>query len=432
MKIREIYQKYSQTYKVSTDTRTVEKGSIFFALKGENFNANKFAGKALENGANYVVIDEKQFYENDNRYILVEDSLQTLQYLAKYHRQELGIPIIALTGSNGKTTTKELINAVLSKKYTISATKGNLNNHIGVPLTLLSMTPKTQIGIVEMGANHFGEISFLCEIAKPDYGYITNFGKAHLEGFGSLEGVIEAKTELYRYLKKTKGVAFLNSLDAMQLEKSIDLKRYMIGDAIKSIVSDDFVKVQVEDIKINSNLLGAYNHSNIATAIGIGQYFDVPLTKIKAAIEEYVPDNKRSQLINKKDTTIILDAYNANPTSMEAAIMSFKNNLAKNKILILGDMFELGKSAKKEHQQIVDLATSLGFDSIVLIGENFFKTKSVAPIKYIDFDAFKTSFNKTDYKKATLLIKGSRGMALERIVDLFISTPLDDQNGSAR
>ncbi len=419
MKIKDIYQKYTQTYKVSTDTRASEEGSVFFALKGENFNANEFAEKALENGVGFVVVDEKRFYKNEDRYILVNDVLQTLQDLAQYHRRELGIPIIALTGSNGKTTTKELIKEVLVTKYSTIATKGNLNNHIGVPLTLLSMTPETEIGIVEMGANHFGEIALLCEIAQPNYGYITNFGKAHLEGFGSLEGVIKAKSELYHYLKENEGLAFVNGQDSIQLKKTVHQKRHVIATNIQRIDADEFVHVQIDNTKIYSKFLGAYNFFNIATAIGIGQYFDISIKTIKSAIEKYVPDNKRSQLINKKDTIIILDAYNANPTSMLVAITSFISNPAEKKIVILGDMFELGKNADQEHQYIADLAIDSGFDSVVLVGFNFFKTKNLAAVKYKDFDAFSTSFDRSDYKDATLLIKGSRGMALERIVDLF-------------
>lgn len=417
--IEALYKKYIKNYKVSTDTRSIDKGVLFFALKGENFDANQFAEKALELGASYVVIDNKEFYRNEDRYILVEDVLQTLQQLATYHRQKLGIPIIALTGSNGKTTTKELINVVLSKKYQTSATKGNLNNHIGVPLTLLSMTPTIEIGIVEMGANHFNEISFLCDIAQPNYGYITNFGKAHLEGFGSLEGVVKAKTELYRYLKQKNAVAFVNQNDSVQIEKSKNQKQVLIGNNIQNLPTKTFVKVQVGTTIIESNLLGNYNYNNISTAIGIGEYFNVPLKMIQAALEAYVPENKRSQLVEKQNVTIILDAYNANPTSMEAAINSFKNQKQKNKVLILGDMFELGTSAEKEHQYIAELASDNSFTKLIILGENFYKTSMPKAIKYVSFTDFKASFQESDYNKATILIKGSRGMALERIVDLF-------------
>lgn len=417
--IKDLYTKYSKTYQVSTDTRSIVKGAIFFALKGANFNANQFAEKALNSGASYVVIDDENFYKKKSNYILVKDVLQTLQELATYHRKKIGIPIIALTGSNGKTTTKELINVVLSKKYRIAATKGNLNNHIGVPLTLLSMTPKTQMGIVEMGANHFDEIRFLCNIVQPNYGYITNFGKAHLEGFGSIEGVIKAKTELYQYLQQNNGLAFVNARDSIQIEKTKNQKHYSIGENIINLPTNKFVKVQIDKQIIESNLLGEYNFNNLSTAIGVGLYFNVPLDSVKTAIENYIPDNKRSQLIHKNTTTIILDAYNANPTSMQAAIESFKNHHSKKKIIILGDMFELGKTAAIEHQLIAELAANSSCYKLILLGNNFYKTQGIESKKYHSFSDFKSQFNQDDYKDATLLIKGSRGMALERIVDLF-------------
>lgn len=417
--IKDLYKKYSKTYQVSTDTRSIVKGAIFFALKGSNFNANQFAEKALNSGANYVVIDDENFYKKKDNYILVKDVLQTLQELASYHRQKLGLPILALTGSNGKTTTKELIRAVLEKKYQITATEGNLNNHIGVPLTLLSMTPNTEIGIVEMGANHFDEIRFLCKIAQPNYGYITNFGKAHLEGFGSVEGVVKAKTELYQYLKQTNGLAFVNSRDSIQIEKTKNQKHYSIGENILKLPTNEFVKVKIDKQVIETNLLGDYNYNNISSAIAIGLYFNVPLASIKSALENYFPANKRSQLIEKKDIIIILDAYNANPTSMQAAIKSFRNYNAKRKVLILGDMFELGESAAIEHQIIAELASDSNFEKLILLGDNFFKTQGIESKKHHSFSDFKTCFNQDDYKNTTLLIKGSRGMALERIVDLF-------------
>lgn len=419
MNIFDLYNKYKQTFKVSTDTRSLEKDSVFFALKGDNFNANHFAEKALQLGASYVVIDEKEYYKENERYILVKDVLQSLQELASFHRKKLEIPIIALTGSNGKTTTKELVNVVLSQKYNIVATKGNLNNHIGVPLTLLSMTPDTEICIVEMGANHFGEIKDLCEIAIPDYGYITNFGKAHLEGFGSLDGVIKAKTELYTFLKKSEGIVFYNPNDAVQEQKTKQQKRFKTGINIHQIPSNNFVKTQLNNTNITSKLLGDYNFNNIAAAISIGQYFDVSNEQIKRAIESYTPNNKRSQLITKGKTRIILDAYNANPTSMIAAISSFAKDGIEKKVLILGDMFELGESTKTEHQKIADLATALGFEKIVLIGNIFYEIKNKIVEQFRTYDDFKNSFNKTDYSNTRILIKGSRGMALERIVELF-------------
>ena len=321
---------------------------MFFALKGDNFNGNLFASEALEKGARYVVIDDKDIVANSS-YILVEDVLSTLQQLASYHRKHLGLPIIALTGSNGKTTTKELINTVLEKKFKTVATKGNLNNHIGVPLTLLAMDTSTQIGIVEMGANHQQEIAFLCEIAQPDYGYITNFGKAHLEGFGGVEGVIKGKSELYDFLKQHGKLIFINATDEKQLTQVGDYpSKYSFGTTTVTdcqtqlLGANPFVRAQYNDSIIESCLIGAYNFNNISAAIAIGQYFKVEGNDIKEAIESYVPTNNRSQIIEKGCLKIILDAYNANPTSMQAALDNFNQLENTAKVAILGDMFELG------------------------------------------------------------------------------------------
>lgn len=419
MEIATIYQKFLNCQLIATDTRKIALNSIFFALKGEHFNANQFAKEALEKGASFAVIDDVNFYKEEESYILVDDVLKTLQDLAQYHREQLCIPILALTGSNGKTTTKELIYAVLSKKHRTVATIGNLNNHIGVPLTLLSMNSETEIGVVEMGANHFGEIALLCEIAKPNYGYITNFGKAHLEGFGSLDGVIKAKSELYNYLRKTDGIAFVNVNDSIQIKQTDTQKRYFVGEKIHDITNDSFVKVKFKDTPIQSHLIGSYNFSNIAAAIEIGTYFNVSLKNSKSAIEEFIPTNKRSQIITKGTTQIILDAYNANPTSMQAALENFKKNSASKKITILGDMFELGESTEVEHQYIANLAEVSGIDVVILIGENFFKVSTNKVMKFKAYSLFETAFNRANYENATLLIKGSRGMALERIVALF-------------
>lgn len=425
MNIHKLYQLYQQSYKVSTDTRKIESDSLFFALKGDNFNGNEFAEEALEKGASYAVIDEKKYQSRPN-IVLVEDVLKSLQSLAAYHREQLGIPIIGLTGSNGKTTTKELINAILSSTYKTVSTIGNLNNHIGVPLTLLSMTPETEIGIVEMGANHLKEIEFLCDIALPDYGYITNFGKAHLEGFGSLEGVIKGKTELYRHLKKRNKIVFVNGNDPLQIMKSMEVKSITFGSEnathnIKFIEADPFVVLQYDSVIINSKLIGAYNFNNIAAAIAIGNHFKVSDKAIKDSIENYIPVNNRSQIIQKGSNTIILDAYNANPTSMKAALDNLSGLTDINKIAILGDMFELGLDATIEHQRIADLTTTLGIEKVYLIGANFFRT---APKKtnielFRTFDEFKTHISDLKFDRSTLLIKASRGMALERIVDLI-------------
>jgi len=422
--IEKIHSLFLKSNLISTDTRDIIKNSIFFALKGDNFDANKFAEEALIKGASYAVIDNDEYFTNDN-ILLVDDVLNTLQELATYHREQLGIPIIALTGSNGKTTTKELIYTVLNQKFNTTATKGNFNNHIGVPLTLLSMNKNTEIGVVEMGANHPKEIEFLCNIAKPDYGYITNFGKAHLEGFGSIEGVITAKTELYRYLKSNGKIAFINTNDKIQVEKSEDIKTVNFGAnsnmvSIKMIDANPFVRIQYEDVIIQSNLIGAYNANNIAAAITIGDYFKITKNTIKKALEDFYPTNNRSQIIKIKNTKVILDAYNANPTSMKAALENFNNLTDKNKIVILGDMFEVGKYSDIEHQNITDMVSNSKW-KVFLIGENFKKTKTNNKhVKfYLNYTDFTHEFNKTNFDNTTVLIKASRGMALERIVKLL-------------
>ncbi|WP_298780324.1 UDP-N-acetylmuramoyl-tripeptide--D-alanyl-D-alanine ligase [uncultured Polaribacter sp.] len=418
MKISSLYALYSKHFLVDTDTRNIRKNSIFFGLKGDNFNGNKFAEKALELGADYAIIDEEN-YQTDANIILVDNVLKTLQELATYHRQQLKIPFIGLTGSNGKTTTKELINAVLSKKYKTSATKGNLNNHIGVPLTLLSMTPKDEIGIVEMGANHQKEIEFLSTISQPNYGYITNFGKAHLEGFGGIEGVIKGKSELYNYLEKNKKTAFVNSDDILQLEKTKNINKILFNkDNLKFVEANPFVKIFYKDITIQSNLIGKYNYSNIAAAITIAEYFKVPKEDIKNAIESYIPTNNRSQIIKTKNNNIILDAYNANPSSVKVALESFSSNNSKEKTIILGDMFELGKDSLKEHQQIVTFATSLGFKNQYFVGENFYRT-STGKNFFKSYYELENYLKNSPLKNDSILIKGSRGMQLERLLQII-------------
>ena len=427
MIIEELYQHFKQCSAVSTDTRKIEEGCLFFALKGDNFNGNNFASQALSSGAKYCVIDEKQ-YATDERYLVVEDVLKALQQLATYHRKQLKIPIIALTGSNGKTTTKELINAVLSKKYDTTATQGNLNNHIGVPLTLLQMKESTEIGIVEMGANHPNEIGLLCEIAHPNYGLITNFGKAHLEGFGSIEGVIKAKSELYDYLMAHQKTIFVNENDHLQVRQTLDSKNvYKFGlltslDTMLEIIdTQPYVTLRYNQSVIKSRLTGNYNFNNIAVAIAIGSYFDVDPKDIISAIENYTPTNNRSQIIEKDSNTIIMDAYNANPTSMLAALENFKQLHQERKIIFLGDMFELGQTAEIEHQFIVDYLEKNDLGKVYLIGKNFFKTKvQLAKIeKFETFDDLKLNIQNHPVKDSFLLIKGSRGMALERILELL-------------
>ena len=421
MIIEALHKHFIKSSGICTDTRSINNNCLFFALKGANFNGNTFANNALKKGAYKVIIDEKEFL-NDHS-ILVHNVLETLQELATFHRNYLKIPIIALTGSNGKTTTKELINAVLSKKYKTVATKGNLNNHIGVPLTLLAMNSNTEIGIVEMGANHHKEIELLCEIAKPDYGYITNFGKAHLEGFGSLEGVIEAKTEMYRYLKSKKNTVFINFNDKKQRNHSEGINRYTFGGegqdcTIKLVDTSNEVLISYQNTTIQSHLIGHYNYTNIAASIAIGEFFNVTAQNIKAAIENFIPDKNRSQLIEKGSNRIILDAYNANPSSMMAALENFVQSQGDQKTVFLGDMFELGPDAEKEHQNIVSYLENNYKGTCYLVGENFNKTTvNFSTIyKFKTFEELKISLVKTMITNQYILIKGSRGMALERVL----------------
>lgn len=427
MDISNIHNLFLKCSSVSTDTRKIESNSLFVALKGENFDANTFAGEAIAKGASYVIIDNKDYYI-DERTILVQDSLTVLQELAKFHRQYLRLPIIALTGSNGKTTTKELINVVLSKKFKTKATLGNLNNHIGVPLTLLSFDDKTEMGIVEMGANHKKEIEFLCSIAQPDYGYITNFGKAHLEGFGGVQGVIEGKSEMYTYLSANDKLAFINLEDPIQVEKSKAFNFYSFGlnreeadvkiDAVKA---NPFVEITFSDLLIKTHLIGLYNSNNINAALTIGNYFGVENTAIKEALESYVPENNRSQLLSKGTNQIILDAYNANPSSMAVAASNFLQLDNSNKIMILGDMFELGEESHQEHKAIVNSLLNAVNVSCYFIGKEFFKVKNETPAFhfYESFESFSDYLKDSKIKNSCILIKGSRGMALERVLNFL-------------
>ncbi|WP_350290971.1 UDP-N-acetylmuramoyl-tripeptide--D-alanyl-D-alanine ligase [uncultured Croceitalea sp.] len=424
MNLTKLHKLFLQFPTISTDTRKISADCLFFALKGPNFNGNKFAEDAIRAGAAYAIVDEKVYNTSENT-ILVENVLDTLQKLAVYHRNYSKAKVISLTGSNGKTTTKELINAVLSKKYKTIATKGNLNNHIGVPLTLLSIKEDTEIAIVEMGANHQGEIAFLSGLAQPDFGYITNFGKAHLEGFGGIEGVIKGKSELYDYLIQNNRYVFFNADDAIQKEKLASyIKKMGFSENdhqyynIELIGSLPFVTLKFDDVLIETQLIGKYNFPNCCAAIIMGKYFNVPLNQIKGAIESYAPDNNRSQLLEKKGHHIILDAYNANPTSMIAALENFNGMNANHKVLFLGDMFELGVTSAKEHQAIADFADKLEFPNVFLVGENFFATKTNFK-KFKNFEELENFLAELDLAKSTMLIKGSRGMALERILELL-------------
>lgn len=427
MDISYIHNLFLQCNSVSIDTRKIESNSLFVAIKGDNFDANTFAKEALEKGASFVIIDNENYFI-DQRTILVENSLTTLQELAKFHRQFLKLPIIALTGSNGKTTTKELINVVLSKKFKTKATVGNLNNHIGVPLTLLSFNSETEFGIVEMGANHKKEIEFLCELATPDYGYITNFGKAHLEGFGGVEGVIIGKSEMYNYLSKNDKLAFVNLEDAIQVEKAKTLKSFSFGINkeianvnINSIAANPFVEIQFSNLLIQTHLIGLYNANNINAALSIGRYFGVDDLEIKEALESYIPENNRSQLITKGTNQIILDAYNANPSSMAVAMENFLQLNDSNKIMILGDMFELGNESPQEHKAIVDFLKGKKDIVFYFIGKEFYgqRMDSANYWFFETFDAFSEYLRGNKIENSSILIKGSRGMALERTLQFL-------------
>jgi UDP-N-acetylmuramoyl-tripeptide--D-alanyl-D-alanine ligase len=427
MDIQYLHSLFLQCGSVSIDTRKIEPDSLFVAIKGERFDANTFAKEALDKGASYVITDNPD-YHIDDRTVLVPDSLIALQELAKFHRRYLQLPIIALTGSNGKTTTKELIHSVLSQKFKTGATVGNLNNHIGVPLTLLSFNRQTQIGIVEMGANHQKEIEFLCNIADPDYGYITNFGKAHLEGFGGAEGVIKGKSEMYDYLSQNGRTAFVNLEDEIQVQKTESLKKFTFGlqkataDVnITSVSANPFVHISYNGNNLDSHLIGLYNANNINAAITIGKYFEVPDAAIKTAIEGYIPENNRSQLLTKGTNEIILDAYNANPSSMAVAIENFVQLDKPSKLMILGDMFELGQESRAEHQSIVSLLAAKAQGTVYLIGKDFYANRIGREGFYFfeTFEALTKAIKSNRPQHTMILVKGSRGMALERVLEFI-------------
>ncbi|SUZ75075.1 uncharacterized protein METZ01_LOCUS27929 [marine metagenome] len=423
MNTDQLYDIFLKCNGVSTDTRSIKKGSLFFSLKGENFDGNDYALEAINKGAKYAVIDNNKL-ENPN-FIKVNDVLKSLQALSGYHRIKLkNTTIIALTGSNGKTTTKELIHSVLSKKYKTVSTLGNLNNHIGVPLSLLKMKKDSNFAVIEMGANHIGEIAFLTDLVKPDYGYITNFGKAHLEGFGGIKGVIKGKTELYNWLIENKKPILINSDDEIQ-KKFTNSKSILFGKKIHSQFifkefNEDFVSVGYNELKIKSKLIGSYNFYNIIAAISFGLYFKIDIKSIQNAIENYTPKNNRSEVLNIKDKKIILDAYNANPTSMRLAIDSFFK-LSGSKALILADMLELGIYSNDEHLEIINHLEKENAGKTYLLGEEFYKLKkesnSISFYKTKNELILEISNNKILEKN--ILIKGSRAMKMEELINLI-------------
>ena len=423
MEIGSIHKIFLKSNGISTDSRKVKTNDIYFSLKGPNFNGNEFAKSAIEKGACYAIVDQKEYVINKS-YILVEDCLKTLQNLANYHRKNSKAKIIGLTGSNGKTTSKELIFSVLKNKFKTIATTGNLNNHIGVPLTLLSIKEDTEIAIIEMGANHLKEIETLSNIADPDYGYITNFGKAHLEGFKNLEGVIKGKSELYNHLINKSRLIFINNRDKKQVELTKEYSnKFTFGeqnsDSIFSVKSiNPTINISIDNILIETNLFGQYNIDNIAAAICIGKYFNLDNENIKAGIERYIPENNRSQIIKKGSNKIILDAYNANPTSMQLALSSFNDMKEEKKIVFIGDMFELGENSHQMHQEIVYTVEKMNFDQTFIIGELFNKTKHSSNIKsFKNLNDLKG--NMDEISNSAILIKGSRGMKLENILDFI-------------
>ncbi|MBN2746980.1 MAG: UDP-N-acetylmuramoyl-tripeptide--D-alanyl-D-alanine ligase [Bacteroidales bacterium] len=421
--LEQIYELFLQSKGISTDSRSIKPQTIFFCLKGENFNANKFAVEAVKSGALAAIADE-QPEENLPEIILVDNVLETLQQLANHHRRQFSIPVLGITGSNGKTTTKELIHAVLQTKFKTHATSGNYNNHIGVPLTLLSIPADAEIAIIEMGANHQGEIGQLSAIAEPDFGLITNIGKAHLEGFGGFQGVIKTKSELYHWIRNHGKAIFINGDDSLLLSLSDSLHKISYGQNIdnqyqgKLLPTDSFLEISITNRTIKTKLLGEYNFYNAMAAYAIGSYFGVEIDQIQHALESYIPENKRSQLIRSGKNQIYLDAYNANPTSMKAALESFVKSEKNPKAVILGDMLELGLESYDEHLQIIKMLSVLPLEKVILVGPEFYKSKN----EFTDFLFFTNQteagkyLNENSLENYYILIKGSRGIALENLL----------------
>jgi len=425
-----LYRLFKNSRGISTDSRNVTQGSIFFALKGAHFNGNLFATEALNKGASAVIVDDESIPGSD-KIIKVDDALKTLQQLARKHRQELKIPVIGITGTNGKTTTKELIKSVLGQKFKTFASPGNLNNHIGVPLSVLSIDDNDEMAVIELGANHRGEIAELCEISLPDYGIITNIGKAHLEGFGNFRGVVKTKTELYDFIKKHKGKLFVNAEDELLMEKSSLSERIFYGKSenttIRGVITNKFPFLTIDIIlndkvlSVKSILIGAYNFTNMIAAACIGNYFGVEPARIVNGLSAYKPKNNRSQWVETANNKIVLDAYNANPGSMKPAIENFAEAPYQNKVLILGDMLELGQAARREHQGIIDLALNHHFDRVILIGENFYNLAVTIPgiITFRNKETAQPEIEKMQLKGHTILIKGSRSIQLEKLLEVL-------------
>lgn len=431
----QLYDIYRQHPVVSTDTRQLPEGCMFFALKGDSFDGNQFAAQALDKGAAFAVIDDPARQVND-RCLLVPNVLEALQQLARHHRRQFDIPVIAIGGSNGKTTTKELVSTVLSSHYPCHFTKGNLNNHIGVPLTLLAMPPKTEVAVIEMGTNQPGDIAQLCQIALPTHGMITNIGKEHLEGFGSLAGVKKAEGELFEFLRHHHGCVFIN-LTEKYLKSMARQNRMKVGYQFSDelVPENGIIEVQMlsamplvkaaflsDDgprMEVQTKLFGKHNFNNVMTAIALGVYFKVPAHKIKSALENYTPTNNRSQMIEREGALILLDAYNANPSSMKPALESLAGMPAKRRVAIMGDMLELGHESLKEHQGILRFAARQRFDQVVLVGPEFGQTDftKFGALHFPDNQAAKKWFDAQDFSETLILIKGSRGIRLEKLLD---------------
>ncbi|MDR1005852.1 MAG: UDP-N-acetylmuramoyl-tripeptide--D-alanyl-D-alanine ligase [Bacteroidales bacterium] len=421
-----LYSLYRRNHKITTDSRNIENGDIFFALSGENFDGNKFAASALENGASCVVIDNPLYYNKEwskEKCVLVEDSLKALQQLANLHRQNLTIPILGITGTNGKTTTKELILNVISRKYRTQATKGNLNNHIGVPLTLLSITDQTEFAIVEMGANHIGEIAALCEIAMPNYGLITNIGHAHIEGFGSFEGVIKTKCELLDYLKQHNGHAFINSDDPNIVSHADNLNTTTYSSALSADITaktdptKPYATLIFDNVSLNSNLVFAFNAQNILAAVCIGKYFGLTTAELQKAIAEYHPANHRSQIKKTSSNTLILDCYNANASSVNAVLKAFSAMTEPNKCVFLGAMKELGSESYDTHRKVAEFLTSQDFYKVALVGDEFKECCNQNPFLewFSSSSELRNHLLSHPISNSTILIKGSRATRMEEI-----------------
>jgi UDP-N-acetylmuramoyl-tripeptide--D-alanyl-D-alanine ligase len=423
MNIEQFYPLFLQSEKVTIDSRKIGKNDIFFAFSGENFNAATLAEKAIENGALAVIVEQEDFENKDKNIFYVPSTLDFLQQLAIHHRNQLQIPLIGLTGSNGKTTTKEIIHAVLSKKFNVQYTFGNLNNHIGVPLTILSIKPEHEMAVIEMGANHQKEIKLLCTISRPDYGYITNFGKAHLEGFGGFEGVIKGKSELYDYLKENQKTIVVNENDPIQVEKTenyspkITFGKNNSDYQFESFSEGNFVGLKYNEEKAVSKLTGEYNFTNLCAAASLGLHFGIDFNKIRHAIENYTPTNMRSQVVKREEKTLVLDTYNANPSSMTASLHNFIT-FEGSKTIIIGDMLELGEESEKEHQNILKLAQELGFNEIITVGKNF-KNVNFSSISFENTTELIEYLKLNKIQSKNILLKGSRGIALEKALDFI-------------